>query len=52
LLEAAATGKKGQVAGHWHRCLTPVILATEEAEIRRQRSVVSQPEKIVQETLS
>jgi hypothetical protein len=38
-----------ETAGHWW--LTPVILATQEAEIRRIASQ-SQPGKIVVETLS
>jgi hypothetical protein len=41
--------KKGLLARHWW--LTPVILATQEAEIRRT-VVQSQPRKIVHETLS
>jgi hypothetical protein len=41
--------KNSQVAGCWW--LTPVILATQGAEIRRV-VVQSQPEKIVCETLS
>jgi hypothetical protein len=43
------TEKKKMGAGCW--CLTPVILATQEAEIRRVE-VQSQPGQIVQETLS
>jgi hypothetical protein len=41
--------KKMSVAGHWW--LTPVILATQEAEIRRI-AVHSQPGQIICETLS
>jgi hypothetical protein len=47
--------KKGKVGGHQR--LTPVILATQEAEIRRIsgseiRMAQSQPKKIVHEILS
>jgi hypothetical protein len=42
-------GKEKQ--GSRHRWLTPAILATQEAEIRRIK-VQSQPRQIVQETLS
>jgi hypothetical protein len=38
-------------SGAEHRWLTPVILATQEEEIRRI-AVPSQPRQIVQETLS
>jgi hypothetical protein len=41
--------KKLKLAGHWW--LTPVILATQEAEIRRI-VVQSQPRQIIHETLS
>jgi hypothetical protein len=41
--------RKKKSAGHWQ--LTPIILATQEAEIRRI-SVQSQPGQIVRETLS
>jgi hypothetical protein len=41
--------ESGFCAGFWH--LTPVILAIQEAEIRRIE-VGSQPRQIVQETLS
>jgi hypothetical protein len=36
--------------GSWHQWLTPVILATQEAEIRRT-AVRSQPRQIVLNTL-
>jgi hypothetical protein len=45
----ARLSQKQKTAGHWW--LTPVILATQEAEIRRL-TVRSQPGQIVHETLS
>jgi hypothetical protein len=50
-LKNVKSEKKKKICGAGHRWLTPVILATQEAENRRI-TVGSQPGQIVHETLS